>query len=174
MLYAFPYLDLIIAVTWWNEGPWGDETVSEEEFCKEVAVGIYVHGRKLEILNPSDTIAKYTEYNKCYGTPPEKFEREYYERHKIEQVNLEKEIRKMNNPFIDVFCPHCGEFVNPIYEGDCPNCGEYIGSDDNEEWDDESDKDEEWDDEDDEDEEWEGEDDEDEEWNDEDDIDDEE
>ena len=87
LLYAFPYLDLIIAVTWWNEGPWGDETVSEEEFCKEVAVGIYVHGRKLEILNPSDTIAKYTEYNKCYGTPPEKFEREYYERHKIEQVN---------------------------------------------------------------------------------------
>ena len=87
MLYAFPYLDLIIAVTWWNEEPWGDETVSEEEFCKEVAVGIYVHDRKLEILNQSDTIAKYTEYNKCYGTPPEKFEREYYERHKIEQVN---------------------------------------------------------------------------------------
>lgn len=54
----------------------------------------------------------------------------------------------MNNPFIDVFCPHCGEFVNPIYEGDCPNCGEYIGSDDNEEWDDECDEDEEWDDED--------------------------
>ena len=53
----------------------------------------------------------------------------------------------MNNQFIDVFCPHCGEFVNPIYEGDCPNCGEYIGSDDNEEWDDESDEDEEWDDE---------------------------
>lgn len=87
LLYAFPYLDLIIAVTWWNEGPWGDETVSEEEFCKEVAVGIYVHDRKLEILNPSDTIAKYKEYNKHYGTPPEKFEPEYYERHKIEQVN---------------------------------------------------------------------------------------
>ena len=51
----------------------------------------------------------------------------------------------MNNPFIDVFCPHCGEFVNPIYEGDCPNCGEYIGADDNEEWNDEDDiDDEEW------------------------------
>ena len=87
LLYAFPYLDLIIAVTWWNEGPWGDETVSEEEFCKEVAVGIYVHDRKLEILNPSDTIAKYKEYNKHYGTPPEKFEPEYYARHKIKQVN---------------------------------------------------------------------------------------
>ena len=47
----------------------------------------------------------------------------------------------MNNPFIDVFCPHCGEFVNPIYEGDCPNCGVYIGSDANEEWDDGSDGD---------------------------------
>ena len=53
----------------------------------------------------------------------------------------ERRIIKMNNPFIDVFCPHCGEFVNPIYEGDCPNCGEYIGSDDNEEWDDGSDGD---------------------------------
>lgn len=89
LLYAFPYLDLIIAVTWWNEGPWDDEMVSEEEFCKEVAVGIYVHDRKLEILNPSDTIAKYTEYNKCYGTSPEKFEREYYERYKTEQANPE-------------------------------------------------------------------------------------
>lgn len=61
----------------------------------------------------------------------------------------------MNNPFIDVFCPHCGEFVSPIYGGDCPNCGEYIGSDDDKEWDDEDDADEndvddeEWDDEDD-------------------------
>lgn len=75
LLYAFPYLNLIIAVTGWNEGPWGDETVSEEEFCKEVAVGIYVHDRKIEILNPPNTIAKYKGYNKRYGTPPEKFER---------------------------------------------------------------------------------------------------
>lgn len=90
LLYAFPYLDLIIAVTWWNEGPWGDETVSEEEFCKEVAVGIYVHDRKLEILNPSDAIAKYKEYNKRYGTPPEKFEREYYKRHKYERYKIEQ------------------------------------------------------------------------------------
>ena len=90
LLYAFPYLDLIIAVTGWNEGLWDDEMVSEEEFCKEVAVGIYVHDRKLEILNPSDTIAKYTEYNKCYGTPPEKFEREYYKRHKIERYKIEQ------------------------------------------------------------------------------------
>lgn len=69
---------------------WGDKTVSEEEFCKEVAVGIYVHDRKLEILNPSDTIAKYKEYNKRYGTLPEKFERGYYERHKYERYKTEQ------------------------------------------------------------------------------------
>lgn len=90
LLYAFPYLNLIIAVTRWNEGPWGDETVSEEEFCKEVAVGIYVHDRKIEILNPPNTIAKYKEYNKRYGTPPEKFEREYYKRHKYERYKIEQ------------------------------------------------------------------------------------
>ena len=87
LLYEFPYLDLIIAVTWWNEGPYDNEIVSEEEFYKEVAVGIRVHDRKLEILDRSDTIAKYKEYNKRYGTPPEKFEPEYYERHKIRQVD---------------------------------------------------------------------------------------
>lgn len=60
----------------------------------------------------------------------------------------------MNNPFIDVFCPHCGEFVTPIYGGDCPNCGEYIGSGEpedrkfDEDWE-EDEPYEEWDDEDD-------------------------
>ena len=37
----------------------------------------------------------------------------------------------MNNPFTDVFCKHCGEFVNLIYGGDCPNCGERIPGIDN-------------------------------------------
>ena len=50
----------------------------------------------------------------------------------------------MNNPFTDVFCKHCGEFVNPIYGGDCPNCGERIPGIDNsyeEDTDDEDDDD---------------------------------
>ena len=64
--------------------------VSEEEFCKEIAVGIYVHDRKLEILNPSDTIAKYKEYNKRYGIPPEKFEPAYL-RKCIEAYGLDAE-----------------------------------------------------------------------------------
>lgn len=36
----------------------------------------------------------------------------------------------MNNPYTDVLCPHCGEFVNPIYDNECPNCGEYLDDED--------------------------------------------
>lgn len=87
-LLAFPYLDLIIAVTAWNEGPDFDEILSEEEFDREIRLGIYVHDRQLKILNRSETIAKYKEYDKRYGTPAEKFVPNYYERHKITQVDL--------------------------------------------------------------------------------------
>ena len=87
-LLTFPYLDLIIAVTAWNEGPDFDEVLSEEEFDREIRLGIYVHDRQLEILNSPETIAKYKEYDKCYGTPAEKFESDYYEKHKITQVDL--------------------------------------------------------------------------------------
>lgn len=87
-LLAFPYLDLIIAVTAWDEGPHFDEVLSEEEFDREIRMGIYVHNRQVEILNKRDTIAKYREYNKRYGIPAEKFEVTYYENHKITQVDL--------------------------------------------------------------------------------------
>ena len=87
-LLAFPYLDLIIAVTAWNEGPDFDEILSEEEFDREIALGIYVHDRQLGILNRPETIAKYKEYDKRYGTPAEKFVPNYYEKHKITQVDL--------------------------------------------------------------------------------------
>lgn len=84
-LLAFPYLNLIIAVTAWNEGPDFDEVL---EFDREVQLGIYVHDRQLEILNKWDTMAKYKEYDERYGTQAEKFEPDYYEKHKITQVDL--------------------------------------------------------------------------------------
>lgn len=87
-LLAFPYLDLIIAVTAWNEGPDFDKILSEEEFDREIVLGIYVHDRQLEILNRVETVVKYKEYDKRYGTPAEKFVPDYYEKHKITQVDL--------------------------------------------------------------------------------------
>lgn len=108
-LLAFPCLDLIIAVTAWNEGPDFDEVLSEEEFDREIRLGIYVHDSQLEILNKRDTIVKYKEYDERYGTPAEKFVPNYYEKHKVTQVDLpylkkcieaygldaDKELRKM-------------------------------------------------------------------------------
>ena len=42
----------------------------------------------------------------------------------------------MNNPYTDVLCPHCGEFVDVIYGNECANCGEVIGDDDGCDYDD--------------------------------------
>ena len=42
------------------------------------------------------------------------------------EILLKKGERKMNNPYVDILCPHCGEFVTPIYDNECPNCGESL------------------------------------------------
>ena len=100
-LMAFPYLDLIIAITDWNEvNPrwWCSECGSVEEYEAEeydsefydaITMGIYVHDNKLEILDREDTVQKYKEYDSMYGQEREKFESHYYGRNNIEQVDIE-------------------------------------------------------------------------------------
>ena len=98
-LVVFPYLNLVIAVTYWDELPPDvifdkneralfKTAAYDEKFYDAVLIGIYVHDKKVEILNRQDTIAKYKEYNGRYGYPREKFESEYYMNHKITQVDL--------------------------------------------------------------------------------------
>lgn len=98
-LAAFPYLNLIVAVTYWDEissdAKYDDkervlfETVAyDERFYDAIMLGIYVHDKKIEILNKYEAIAKYKEYNKLYGNPREKFEPEYYMNNKITQIDL--------------------------------------------------------------------------------------
>lgn len=82
-LQAFPYLNLMIAVTDWDENPWS----LEEKFEDAVLLGIYVHDKCIEILNSHDTLVKYQEYDEKYGQNPERFESEYYEENKITQVD---------------------------------------------------------------------------------------
>lgn len=82
-LKAFPYLDLVIAVTDWDEEPWSPD----EKFEDAVVLGIYVHDKCIEILNKQDTLAKYQEYDEKYGQNPERFEPDYYMKHGITQVN---------------------------------------------------------------------------------------
>ena len=98
-LVVFPYLNLVIAVTYWDELPPDvifdkneralfKTAAYDEKFYDAVLVGIYVHDKKVEILNRQDTIAKYKEYNGRYGYPREKFEPEYYMDNKITQIDL--------------------------------------------------------------------------------------
>ncbi|HIR13419.1 MAG TPA: hypothetical protein IAB31_05795 [Candidatus Choladousia intestinavium] len=121
-LTAFPYLDLVIGITGWNEMPrkmrewqsgifeelreWqgkGDvfleklgalmkenRNTAEEfdrEFFKAIEYGVYVHDKKIELLNPEDTIEKYKEYSALYGEPREKYLPEYYDRSGIVQAD---------------------------------------------------------------------------------------
>ena len=97
-LMAFPYLDFIIALTWWNEAPVIENNIlSRDEFetnsydklfLDAIGLGIYVHDKKIELLSRKATIEKYKEYDSLYGHPREKFVSDYYERNNIIQVDL--------------------------------------------------------------------------------------
>lgn len=104
LLLAFPYLDLVVAVTYWDEIPpeiMGDDNerylfhtaAYDEKFCEAVEVGIYVHDKTIEILDKHDTLVKYKEYDKLYGNPREKFISTYYEDNNIIQIDREYLIR---------------------------------------------------------------------------------
>lgn len=99
-LMKFPYLDLVIAVTCWNELPnalWEDlgnkakrreMELSDDLFFSGVVLGIYIHDKTLEILTPKKAIRKYKEYAKRYEKNKEVYIPEYYQENGIVQVNL--------------------------------------------------------------------------------------
>lgn len=103
-LIAFPYLDLIIAVTEWDEVPpdiWDDYGDDDEfgrkdfeskkydrDFYEAVNGGIYVHDHTIQIMDSTDTVLKYKEYDALYGKEREKFIAEYYQNNGIKQVDL--------------------------------------------------------------------------------------
>lgn len=98
-LVAFPYLDLVIALTHWDELPpdvWDDDAeralfntaAYDPQFYDAVLLGIYVHDRKIEILDKQAAVSKYKEYDRLYGSPREKFAPEYYMDRDITQIDL--------------------------------------------------------------------------------------
>ncbi|MDE6622197.1 MAG: hypothetical protein K2K74_17240 [Lachnospiraceae bacterium] len=102
-LMKFPYLDLVIAVTCWDEllnALWEDLgkdffkakshefEVSDDLFISGVRIGIYIHDKTLEILTPKKAIRKYKEYAKLYEKNKEVYISEYYQDNGIVQVDL--------------------------------------------------------------------------------------
>lgn len=99
-LRKFPYLDLVIAVTCWDELPnalWEDlgnkakrreMELSDDLFFSGVVLGIYIHDKILEVLNPRQAIRRYKEYARRYEKNKEVYISEYYQENGIVQVDL--------------------------------------------------------------------------------------
>ena len=97
----FPYLDLVIAITWWDEisptehdiqDEWFDIENSfgifddfekedyDDEFYDAIEIGIYVHDNTVELMSPERTREKYREYVELYEDENrDKYLYDYYE-----------------------------------------------------------------------------------------------
>ncbi|WP_320936763.1 hypothetical protein [Enterocloster lavalensis] len=120
-MMAFPYLDLVIAITDWDESPPSaasgftykynpyDRTIPT--FEESIVCGIWVHDQVLEIMSPKRTVKKYAEYVKLYeGKNRDKYLPEYYQDNGIVQadenylkrcieaygLNADEELRKIS------------------------------------------------------------------------------
>lgn len=110
LITAFPYLDLVIAITDWNVGPdyaWNDffqghknEMDDEKnsifnredypDFLENIVYGIWLHDNTAELMAPERAREKYAEYNRFYGGPDEQiFTMHYYEDRNIHPADLD-------------------------------------------------------------------------------------
>ena len=75
---AFPYLDLVIAITDWDEVPdyvWkalpeNDEGLEREDypdFLEHIICGLWLHNNTVELMAAERAREKYLEYNRLYG-----------------------------------------------------------------------------------------------------------
>lgn len=97
---AFPYLDLVIAITNWDElPPYAWESISIPsypykkevfpDFLKNIDCGIWVHDKVLEIMRPKRTVKKYVEYVKMYENKNKAmYLSDYYNDNGIVQADL--------------------------------------------------------------------------------------
>ena len=120
-MMAFPYLDLVIAITDWDESPpsaasgftykCNPYARTIPTFEESIVCGIWVHDQVLEIMSPKRTVKKYAEYVKLYeGKNRDKYLPEYYQDNGIVQadenylkrcieaygLNADEELRKIS------------------------------------------------------------------------------
>lgn len=104
ILKCFPYLDLVIAITDWDENPYGTMALDydcnfrrdhfweyesyDKNFYDAVVLGIYIHDKTIEILEPTATVKKYKKYVSLYEKKRDIYFSDYYMMHDITQVDL--------------------------------------------------------------------------------------
>lgn len=99
-MMAFPYLDLVIAITDWDESPpYAKEALFDfnspvkewdySDFLEHIDCGIWVHDKGLEIMGPKRTIKKYVEYAKLYEDKnKDRYLPDYYNDNGIVQADM--------------------------------------------------------------------------------------
>lgn len=107
----FPYLDLIVCVTHWNETPdlmdkgtdepfYGPEW--DNVFFNNVDYGIHVHDRVISIVEQQYAVQLFQDYSKRFNKPRDVYEPSYYEDYHIKQVNYDYLVKMtamhVNNP----------------------------------------------------------------------------
>lgn len=107
-LYNFPFLDLIIGITWWDGmsderteiflnydwslGSFDDDYkyVEYDDFCENIEVGIWVHDGIIEIIDRERTIEVYKKYEKLYEEEDHRiYFPEYYEEFQPDITTME-------------------------------------------------------------------------------------
>ncbi|MDE6588817.1 MAG: hypothetical protein K2K53_00430 [Oscillospiraceae bacterium] len=93
LMIAFPYLDLMIGVTDWDEVPdyvWdamGDENQDDEslirqenypDFEEHIIYGVWLHDGTMELMSPARAREKYAQYNTLYAGPDEEIYNVFY------------------------------------------------------------------------------------------------
>lgn len=75
---SFPFLDLMIAVSDWNEDPYWSEAPGYQgreqqdayevyaDFTDNIQIGIWLHDKTVEFMNPKNAAKKYLEYAEKY------------------------------------------------------------------------------------------------------------
>ena len=81
---AFPWLDFVAAITYWNENPHRGE-----DFLNVIEIGIWSHDGAVEFMGPRRAREKYQEYEALYGEADQDiYMPEYYMDRKIPPVDL--------------------------------------------------------------------------------------
>lgn len=92
---AFPYLDLIIAITDWDEAPtyvWNPDSIDYDaieredypDFAEHIICGLWLHDSTVELMAAERAQKKYLEYNRLYGGPDEEiFKLRYYKKKEL-------------------------------------------------------------------------------------------
>lgn len=108
-LHSFPFLDLIIGITWWDEvSPRKWKMLRERcknrmfdvsnemkyleynDFCNNIEAGIWVHDGRIEIIDREQTIEVYKKYEKLYEEKDHRiYCHEYYEDFQPDVTTLE-------------------------------------------------------------------------------------